>query len=207
MESSSPRRIHDTDPVDDRVLAAARRGDRGAMRRIHLHFAPLVLGYARGQGVDDPDVIANETLYRVLRDLSAFAGSPDRFRSWVFTIAHNLIVDAHRHRARRPVTVELDQTARRIERRHATPSPAGLVADRIEVMEVLGWIAELAPDQRAVLLLRFVADLSIAETAEVVGKRPGAVKALQHRGVAALRRRIDDRGVSPGPEATFTTVT
>ena len=57
-------------------------------------------------------------------------------------------------------------------------------------------LAGLAPDQRDVVLLRIVADLSIEDTAAALGKRPGAVKALQHRAMAALRTRLGEEGVS-----------
>ena len=58
-------------------------------------------------------------------------------------------------------------------------------------------LAGLAPDQRDVVLLRIVADLSIEETATALGKRPGAVKSLQHRAMRTLRSRVGEEGVSP----------
>jgi RNA polymerase sigma-70 factor (ECF subfamily) len=54
----------------------------------------------------------------------------------------------------------------------------------------------LSEDQRAVLLLRVVGDLSIEEVAKAIGKRPGAVKALQRRGLAAIRRELTRKGVT-----------
>ena len=59
--------------------------------------------------------------------------------------------------------------------------------------EVRGMLAVLSPDQRDVVLLRIVADLSVEEVARLTGKREGAVKALQHRALAALRRHLDAR--------------
>jgi RNA polymerase sigma-70 factor (ECF subfamily) len=56
-------------------------------------------------------------------------------------------------------------------------------------------LAKLAPDQRDVLLLRIVADCTIDQIARILGKRPGAVKALQRRGLAALRTILDREGV------------
>ena len=57
-------------------------------------------------------------------------------------------------------------------------------------------LGTLSEDQRAVLLLRVVGDLSIEEVAKAVGKRPGAVKALQRRGLAAIRRELARKGVT-----------
>lgn len=191
--------------IDDRTLAAAGAGDRRALRHVHDTLAPVVLGYARGQRVEDPDVIANETMFRTLGALSDFDGDARRFRSWVFTVAHNLIVDDHRRRARRPRTVDLDRT-QFVERGHGPPL-ADHVTQRLEAQEMIGWMADLTPDQRAVLLLRLVADLAVADVAEILGKRSGAVKTLHHRGLAALRRRLAEAGVTDDADSTFTQVT
>ena len=194
-----------TPDPDDLTLAAARRGDPRALRTLHDSLAAAVLGYARGNGVDDPDALANEALYRGLRDLAGFEGGGRAFRSFVFTIAHNLIVDDHRRRSRRPRTVELDRAPDPTLGATST-DPSGIAVDRVEAARMIRWITELPPDQRSVLLLRLVSDLPIAEVATIVGKRPGAVKALQHRGLAALRRRLDAEGVSRGTPPTFTPV-
>ena len=57
-------------------------------------------------------------------------------------------------------------------------------------------IARLSPDQQSVVLLRVIADLTVEQVARVIGKRPGAVKALQRRGLAALEREISKEGVT-----------
>ena len=184
------------------TIRAARSGDGRALRRIFDVLAPAVLGYARGQGVEDPDAVANETLYRALRDIGSFEGDPAKFRSWVFTIAHNLIIDDRRRRSRRPETIELDRARNRPDGTFV----AEVALDRIEAAEMIRWITELPDGQRAVLLLRLVSDLSVAEVASIVSKSPGAVKALHRRGLTALRRRISTEGVSGGGAAAFTVV-
>lgn len=191
--------------LDERTLDAARTGDRRALRRLHDAMAPAVLGYARGQGVEDPEVVANEALFRALRAIEGFDGDSRKFRSWLFTIAHNLIVDDHRRRSRRPVTVELDRSG--IWEPTAGPPVAEIVADRLEAEEMVRWIGDLSPHQRSVVLLRLIADLSVADVAKIVGKRQGAVKTLHHRGLAALRRRLDVQGVTHDTNSTFTGVT
>ncbi len=188
--------------LDDRTLDLARTGDSRALRSLHDVLAPRVLGYSRGQGVEDADAVANEALYRALRDIGGFAGDARKFRSWVFTIAHNLIIDDRRRRSRRPSTVPLDRAPEGV-----SGGDLGDVAvTRVEARRMLRWIDELSPDQRDVLLLRLVSDLPINEVATIVGKRPGAVKALQRRGLAALRRRLDAEGVSPDASTAFTRV-
>jgi RNA polymerase sigma factor (sigma-70 family) len=182
------------------IRAAAHNGY--ALRRIFDVLAPAVLGYARGQGAEDPDALANETLYRALRDVGGFRGDPAQFRSWVFTIAHNLIIDDRRRRGRRPDTVELDRA--RSQPDGAFVADAAL--DRVQAAEMIRLINELPVDQRSVLLLRLVADLPTAEVAQILGKSQGAVKALHRRGLTALRKRIAASAVPRSESTAFTSV-
>ena len=69
-------------------------------------------------------------------------------------------------------------------------------ARRLDLERVTELLAGLSPDQRDVVLLRVVGDLSIDEVAQVIGKRSGAVKQLQRRGLAAIRRRLEADGVA-----------
>lgn len=188
--------------LSDRTVDLARQGDRPALRRIYDTLGPGVVGYARGHGVEDPDVIANETLHRVLTGLAGFTGDAAKLRSWAFTIAHNLIVDDHRRRARRPRPddgAELSIVA-------ASVDVESTVVARSEVDRTLAAIQELPPDQRDVLLLRHVADLSLADAASVLGRGTNAVKQLEHRARRALATRLADEGVTRDGPPTFTGV-
>lgn len=168
----------------DPVLAAARTGEAWAFQRLFEWLGRPIAGYLRGAGVEDPDGTANEVFLRIFGAIERFEGSEERFRSWAFSIAHNLVIDERRRRSRRPVTAPME----------AAPEPAvGGADDAVFVAlgdeHVRTLLAGLAPDQRDVVLLRIVADLSIEDTAAALGKSPGAVKALQHRAIATLRRQ------------------
>lgn len=175
------------------VLAAARLGEGWAFERLFGWLGRPVVAYLRGAGVEDPEGLANETFLRSFRGIDRFEGTEVRFRSWVFAIAHNLIVDDRRRRSRQPRPAPLEAAD---EPTVGGADDEALVALGNERVRAL--LARLVPDQRDVILLRLVADMSIEETAATLGKSPGAVKALQHRGVAALRRALDpDGAVSP----------
>ncbi|MDP9006578.1 MAG: sigma-70 family RNA polymerase sigma factor [Actinomycetota bacterium] len=149
-------------------------------------------GYLRGQGADDPEGLANDVFLRVFTNLRSFTGDEERFRSWVFAVAHNLLVDERRRQSRRPVLAG--------EPLMEAESPSSTESDalaRLGAERVKSLLVELSPDQRDVLLLRIVADLTVEQVAEALGKAPGAVKQLQRRGLAALRRRVDG-GVDQG---------
>lgn len=177
----------------DAVLAAARAGEGWAFERLFLWLGRDVAAYARGAGMDDPDGTANEVFLRVFKGIGKFEGSEERFRSWVFAIAHNRIIDERRRRSRRLTEVPADTQAR--EAVETSPDAADEALLHLDDERIRGLLEELSPDQRDVLLLRVVADLSIEDTAEALGKRPGAIKALQHRAIRSLRSKTE--GVTP----------
>jgi len=174
------------------LLAAAREGDERAWDEIFRDLSPVVLGYLRANGAPDPENVLGETFLQVARDISKFEGEQEGFRSWVFTIAHHRLIDARRYSARRPVELAPEP-----------PEPIGRANDAAEeALERIGGerlqriLGALSEDQRAVLLMRFVADMSVHDVAKAVDKRPGAVKALQRRGLAAVKRLLSGSGVS-----------
>lgn len=127
----------------------------------------------------------------VLTRLPAFQGTEAQFRSWVFTIAYRRVVDEWRTRARRDTAVAAPPAVGST----AVAAEDGALA-RLGDERVAALLATLTPDQRHVVALRVVADLSLEQVAELLGKPVGAVKALQHRGLAALRRSIAGEAVS-----------
>lgn len=189
--------------VDPSLIDAARLGAGWAFERIYVQLAPAVHGYLRSQAIDDPEGAVNDVFLRAFGAVHRFDGSPSAFRSWVFSIAHNLVVDRRRFAARRPAEVAVAHLP------EATPAVAvdDEVLGRFEASPVAGVLRLLTPEQRDVLLLRFVADLSLEEVAEAQGRTVGAVKALQHRALASVRRLLDEIGseaVSPGSPTTLT---
>jgi RNA polymerase sigma-70 factor (ECF subfamily) len=168
------------------LLEEARQGSEAAWQELYDGLAPRVLGYLRANNAPDPEDVLSEVFLQVARDISRFEGDEAGFRSWVYTIAHHRLIDARRHSARRPVDLSPEP-----------PEPTGRADDaaeealaRIGVEEVHRVLASLSDEQRAVLLLRVLADMSVEDVAKAVGKRPGAVKALQRRGLAAVQRQL-----------------
>jgi RNA polymerase sigma factor (sigma-70 family) len=172
------------------VLEAARGGVPLAFERLYADLAPAVAGYLRGQRALEPEDLTSEVFLGVFRGLGTFHGGEPQFRSWVFTIAHRRLQDERRRISRQPHLAELSTE---------TGRPAGDVER--EALDALGeqWVIELcarlSPDQRTVLLLRVVADLSAEEIAKITGKTAGAVKALQRRALEALRKQLAKEGV------------
>ena len=183
-----------THSISEKILSAARLGSDSAWADIYRELSPGVLRYIRsnGGGNDSEDVLG-EVFVQVVRKYSGFSGSAADFRSWVFVIAHNKLIDHWRHQSSDRSTPTADDTL-------VSLGANGDVEDealrKLSATSVKMLLDQLPPNQRNVLLLRCIADLSIAETARVLGKREGAVKSLQIRALNAIRRRISSGAVS-----------
>lgn len=178
----------------DSVLAAARAGAGWAWERIYDGLAPRVLGYLRARGAPDPDGICGDVFCQVVRDIHAFEGDEGAFRSWVFVMAHRRLVDDARRRKRRPEALTGPEG-------FAGLTDAADIESDLVKRDVNAWIRALietlTPAQRDVLLMRIFGGLTVEEVARAVGRRAGAVKALQRRGLETLRRRLDEAGEYP----------
>jgi RNA polymerase sigma factor (sigma-70 family) len=168
----------------ERILLAARANGAWAWEAIYRTYAPAVLGYLRSQGAPSPEDLLGEVFVSVVRDIGRFAGSRDAFRGWLFRIAQNRLIDARRAEQRRPVRSDHDPAD--------LPEPAAPARD-VDGDDTIALLAVLPDDQRAVLYLRFVLDLSQQEVAAILGKRVGAVKMLQRRGQDRLAKELETR--------------
>ncbi len=172
------------------VLTAARANQGWAFQRLFDELARPVAGYLRMQGAREPDDLVNEVFLGVFSGVGNFEGDEGQFRSWVFTIAHRRLTDERRRLGRRPALTDNEPDANLSGGDVEEDALSSIGDERARQL-----LARLAPDQRDVLLLRIVADLTVEHTAEALGKTAGAVKALQRRGLAALRREILNEGV------------
>ena len=147
----------------------------------------MLTGYLAGQRCLSPEDVTSETLLQVVRDLHRFAGEEAEFRSWVFTVAHHRMIDARRHASARPADATEDQY---LERRLSQASFEEEAIANLGPGELDHLLVATTPEQRDVLLLRYVADLTLHEVAEVLGKEYNATKALHRRAMDALRAHV-----------------
>ncbi len=171
------------------VLRQAQAGERDAVGRLYADCAPRVLGFLRAQGIADHEDVAAEVFVSVVRNLPRFSGDEDAFRGWVFTIAQRRLIDERRRRGRRPE--EPFENGDLTDVVGAGPGVEGEAMDRLRTSGLLAAIEELTPDQRAVLYLRAVADLSVPEIARVLDKPETAVRSLLWSAVPALESEPD----------------
>ncbi|MBW3575332.1 MAG: RNA polymerase sigma factor [Actinobacteria bacterium] len=183
------RRRH-PDPTFDEVIEAARHHDTWAFSRLYESLAPTVHGYLRAQGVREAEDVTSEVFIAVLSSCSSFQGDETQFRRWVFTIAHRRIVDTRRSDGRRPNVRSFDESGTQAVAPGRSPAAEEDALRHLGTERIRRLLSALSTDQRCVLALRVVADLSIDDVAVALHKPPGAVKALQRRALASLRRRL-----------------
>jgi RNA polymerase sigma-70 factor (ECF subfamily) len=169
------------------VLEAAQTGSKRAFEQIFQKLNRRVHGFATARGATDADGVVNDVFLKVFTAIAQFKGNETQFKAWVFRIARNQLIDESRRLARRPVEVH-----------SGLDVPARIVISVVEqdALERLGTAAmvkaldSLTEEQRDVVLLRIVSDLTVETIARVLDKQPGAVKALQRRAFRALAQSM-----------------
>jgi RNA polymerase sigma-70 factor (ECF subfamily) len=134
------------------------------------------------------DDLASDVWIEVARGLGGFEGDEQALWGWVFTIAWRRLIDARR-RASRQRTNPIEPVA---QAQLAGTTQADFEAQEA-LEEALSLVADLPRAQAEVVLLRVLGDLSVETTAQILGKRPGAVRILQHRAFARLRGQLRSR--------------
>jgi RNA polymerase sigma-70 factor (ECF subfamily) len=172
--------------LSDDLVAAATCGDTDALAAIYAALAPKVLGYLRARGAEDPEGLTSEVFLNVIDKLGRVVGGAAGLRAFVFSVAHARYVDESRRRARRPAPAPYEPDLDDRQEPSAETSALHSVATR----QVHDLLDRLGDDQRSVITLRVLGDLTLEETARVLGRSTGAVKQLQRRGLIALRGMV-----------------
>lgn len=168
------------------LLQRARRFDRQALGEIYDQYSPGLYRYAMRllRAADLAEECVAEVFSRFLHALRNGAGPREHLQAYLYRIAHNWITDQWRRQP--PPTLVLEEHAPAAE----AVDPSHEVSVRDDHAQVRAALAQLTPDQRQVVVLKFMEDWENAEIAAALGKPIGAVKSLQHRAIAALRRAL-----------------
>jgi len=189
------------------TLSAAQQGSEAAFARLWREFQPGLLRYLTAKTDGDAEDLAADIWLNVVRALPGFLVDEHGFRSWLFTTARNRLTDWYRGSDRRPEVSEPTcflsiPTVRSVESE---------AAERSATDHAVALIATLPADQSEAVLLRVVAGLDVPHVADIMGRSPGAVRVLCHRGLRNLERRLEaaeprhgsgrllSRGDEPGP--------
>ena len=174
-----------TDPVEN-LVRRAQDGDATSFAELYERFHDKIFRYIyfKTGNPNDAEDITEDVFLRMLESINSFRWKGHPFSSWLFRIAHNLIVDHFRKRSRQKNT-PLDDAG---DLAGATSHEIEAELDvKLAIERVHLAMEGLTDLQKEVMSMRFAAGLSVRETAEAVGKRENAVKALQHAAIKKLR--------------------
>jgi RNA polymerase sigma-70 factor, ECF subfamily len=169
------------------VLRAAAAGGEEAFGRLWHDLQPRLLRYFMVVSPAAAEDLASETWLGVVRGINRFEGNEAAFRAWVFTIARHELLDWRRRAARRATE---DLPASGLVDQAAPDDPAAAALEGFSTRAALAVVATLPPDQAEAVVLRVVAGLEVDRVAAIMGKRPGTVRVLTHRGLRRLAERL-----------------
>ncbi|MFG3423410.1 sigma-70 family RNA polymerase sigma factor [Micromonospora sp. NPDC048063] len=178
------------------LVARAQAGDVEAFGLVYDRYVDQVFRsiYRRVSDRQVAEDLTSETFLRALRNLASFRRPGGDFGAWVATIARNLVTNyqASHQRRERPVAELRDAAS--VDQ---APNPEAAAMASLTRETVLAGIEQLNPDQRRCIVLRYLREMSIEETAQALGKTPAAVKAMQHKALRALRGLLPATAVMP----------
>jgi RNA polymerase sigma-70 factor (ECF subfamily) len=170
------------------LIERAKDYDERALTELYQRHADAIFRYIYHRvGVRDlaEDLVA-DVFVRAMEGLPAYQDTGSPFKAWLYRIAHARVVDYYRRQEVRR-TMPLDEQIAV----SGKADPDELVADRDEARRIWAVLPELTDEQQQVVSLRFIAGFSTAEVAEVLEKTEGAIRAMQHRALASLRRLLE----------------
>ena len=166
------------------LVRRAQQQDKEAFAQLYeAHFGKIyryvVLRIGNKTEAED---VTQQVFLKALKSISSFKWKGAPFSAWLFRIAHNQVVDYLRS-AKKRATIPLDESLVADD-----PDLQRVVEQRLDIERLVSAAQQLTHAQREVIALRFASGLSVAEVAKVMGKSQGAVKALQHSAIVALRK-------------------
>ena len=167
-------------------MSRAQNGDKDAFTLIYQEYVRPIYRYAYvrvGGHAEQAEDLTQEVFLKALNSIGRYHYDGKPFGSWLFRIAHNLVIDYYRQ-VKKGKCIPLTETMTVI----SDEDIAATAEQSMGMSEVKQAIEKLPVQQREVMSLRFGAELSVTETAMAMGKTEGTVKKLQHVALARLRK-------------------
>jgi RNA polymerase sigma-70 factor (ECF subfamily) len=176
-------------PTDSALREGVKRGEPAALASVYDEYSPLIFRYLyrRVGNARLAEDLTGQVFVKLLEAVERDTLWNKSFRGWLYRIAHNVLIDHFRKHGNQKL-VELDESL--------VSDEEGLeatITSRLQLERVQQALGQLTEEQAQVIVLRFGEGLSNQEVAQIMGKREGAIKGLQHRAVKALRRLLVER--------------
>ncbi|MGQ0603556.1 MAG: sigma-70 family RNA polymerase sigma factor [Anaerolineales bacterium] len=172
--------------TDKTLVRRAQQGEAEAFTALYHQYAPALVRYflLRRVDVTTAEDLTAEVFVRVIEGLGRYRDTGAPLAAWLFRIAHDRLVDHIRHWARHPIT-PLSELMHDLQ-----ADPETLAVEALEAAALMRAIAVLNDEQKLVVQLRFIEGYNVEVTAQIMQKSMGAVKALQHRAMSNLSRKV-----------------
>ena len=173
---------------EESLVERAKQHDQKAITELYEAYFDKIYRYIvlkTGDRIEAEDM-TQQVFLKALKSISSFKWKGVPFSAWLYRIAHNQVVDHLRKRSRRPTTL-LDESTVSGDSKN---NPQNIAEQSLNIEQVLSATQNLTEAQREVISLRFTSELSTAQVAKIMGKSLGAIKALQHSAIVALRRTL-----------------
>lgn len=181
----------DQDYNEADVLKRASQGDRDAFGQLYAHYIDRIFNYVyyRTGNTHDAEDLTARVFQRAMGHIHNYTDRGVPFSAWLYRIAHNLVANWHRDRSRRQEIPINDLPVLPAKGDH----PEASLVRTEEQEALLKLIRRLPPERQALLILKFVENLSNADIGQIMGRSEGAIKSLYHRTLLALRDQIGDQ--------------
>ncbi len=174
------------------LVQRAQAGDSEAFGELYDRYVDLVYRYVyyRVGSAQVAEDLTSETFLRALRRLSSFTWQGRDVGAWFVTIARNLIADHYKSSRYRleMTTDDVSESGAKL----TEEGPENAVLEAMQNKVLLEAVKQLNAEQQECIVLRFLQGLSVAETAQAMGKNDGAIKALQYRAIRSLGRLLPE---------------
>lgn len=175
------------------LVEEARKGNQEAFGKLYEEFITPIYRfvYFQVKHKSEAEDITQTVFVRALGAVSRYEDEGLPFSTWLYTIARNLVIDYWKKKK----DVLIEDPAVTFGNIHDPATEAHHGAERRELGEMLAEaLKEVSPEQREILVLQFMDDLSNREIAEITGKNEDAIRALKHRGLKSLRKIVEEKG-------------
>jgi len=178
----------DEDAEGEDILVQAALMEPGAFGLLYERYYDRVYRYCRTRTPthEDSADLAQQTFVQAFQNLRRYSPRGSSLAAWLFRIAHNLAVDAHRRRRQSTIPWDDLPEATALVAREAGPEETALLNEELARLRMA--LTELSPDQRNILALRFAAGLSVREIAAVIGKSESATQMRLWRTLQTIRK-------------------
>ncbi len=175
---------------EERLVERAKNKDQQAFSELYEAYFDKIYRYIvlKTGDREEAEDMTQQVFLKALRSISSFKWKGAPFSAWLYRIAHNQIVDHLRKRDRHPSTLLNEDAPPASTSRESNPQK--MTEHALDMEQVLSATQNLTDSQREVISLRFTSDLPTDQVAKIMGKNLGAIKALQHSAILALRKTL-----------------